>query len=211
MLLDPQLENYCISQTTAPAILLEELEQKTRERRDHSHMISGYLQGRFLRMISRLKKPKRVLDIGTFTGYSALCLAEGLQTDGELITIEKDARFAQEIQSVLSASEYHFQIRLHIGSAVDFLKENSETAFDLVFIDADKQNYLNYYELVLPNMPKGGIILADNTLWKGKAAYPARDTKTRLIQTFNEVVRADTRVRVVLLPIRDGLSMIEKI
>ncbi|MBV4357044.1 O-methyltransferase [Pinibacter aurantiacus] len=176
---------------------------------DHAHMLSGHVQGKFLELISRLVAPKYILEIGTFTGYSAVCLAKGLQQDGILHTIElreEDAATAQKYFTAAGVSN----IQLHIGNAMEIIPTFTE-AFDIVFIDADKTGYLDYYKMVLPKVRKGGLIVADNVLFHGQVLEePLKGKNAKAIQAFNEYVQQDASVEQVLLTVRDGLLFIVK-
>ena len=173
-------------------------------------MLSGHVQGRFLSMISTLIQPRRILEVGTFTGYSAICLSEGLSREGLLHTIELNDENEHKILEYFKKSGMDKKIKLHFGDAMEIIPGLDET-FDLVFLDADKENYLNYYNLVFDKLKRGGIILADNTLWSGKVLELSEtDKETEGIREFNEVVTQDSRVENVLLTIRDGIMMIRK-
>ena len=162
-------------------------------------------------MISHMLRPKRILEIGTYTGYSALCLAEGMADDGKLITIDINRELESRVNSYLSESNFDTKIELHFGNALDLIPEFDET-WDLVFIDADKENYLNYFNLVVENVRPGGFIVADNVLWSGKVIDESiSDVDTVTIRKFNIEVHNDPRVANVLLPIRDGLMMLRKL
>lgn len=175
-------------------------------------MLSDHLQGMFLSSIAQMMQAKTVLEIGTFTGYSALCLAQGMPQDGHLDTIEIDEELEDMIRKYFSQSSVNKKITLHIGDAKQVIPQLDKT-WDLVFMDADKEDYIDYYELVLPKMRKGGYILADNVLWSGKVLLEAKhsDKDTRALQHFNEYITQDQRVRKFLLPIRDGIMFIEKL
>jgi len=195
----------------------EEGEQLKRLNRDahvnllRPRMLSGHLQGRILKMLTRMQRPRRILEIGTYTGYATLCLAEGLQDDGEIHTIEIDDELEDFIRRQFDASLYKEQIHLHIGDALDIIP-SLPGMFDMVFIDADKRLYSQYYDLVFDKVNRGGIILADNTLWDGKVAEPLRpnDKQTAGIMQFNEKIKEDPRIEKVILPLRDGLTVIFK-
>ncbi|HEY4149916.1 MAG TPA: O-methyltransferase [Chitinophagaceae bacterium] len=190
--------------------LLAQVNRQTREQHAHAHMLSGHLQGKFLEMISTLLRPARILEIGTFTGYSALCLAKGLVPGGRLHTIECRVEEAAKAQENFNKSPYRDNIQLYAGNALDIIPQLQET-WDLVFIDADKVNYTAYYKLVLPGLRSGGIILADNVLFHGEVLQPVVKGKNALaIHAFNEYVRQDGNVDKLLLTIRDGLMMIIK-
>ncbi len=175
-------------------------------------MLSDQLQGLFLTFISKMMRPDRILEIGTFTGYSALCLAEGLSDRGELHTIEINVEYEDRIREYISQSPWGNRIHLHIGDALQ-LVPSMEEPWDLVFIDAEKEQYPQYYELVLSKVRKGGFILADNVLWNNKVTQEIaqNDRDTRAIDAFNNTVQQDDRVRNLLLPFRDGIMIIEKL
>jgi predicted O-methyltransferase YrrM len=171
-------------------------------------MLSGHLQGRFLSMVSKMVRPKYILEIGTYTGYSALCLAEGLQPDGKLVTIDINEELESMCRRYFSQSPYHQQIDLRIGDAKAIIPQLNYP-FDLVFIDADKENYLFYYELLIPKLPSGAFILADNVLWSGKVLDEQhKDKETQSLREFNTHILNDTRVEKLLLPVRDGVMII---
>jgi predicted O-methyltransferase YrrM len=190
--------------------LLQEIEEFTLNHHAHSNMLSGPLQGKLLEMLSKIVKPQFILEVGTFTGYSALCLAKGLQSNGFLHTIEVRDEDATTAEIYFAKSSQSHQIILHRGNALDVIPQLNET-WDLVFIDADKTNYINYYELVLPALKKGGVILADNVLFHGDVLKENITGKNGIaINNFNEHVAKDQRVQQVILTVRDGLMMILK-
>ncbi len=201
-----ELHDYCEQHTTPLAAVLQELERETHLTTTQPHMISGLLQGQFLQFISKMLAPKAILELGTFTGYSALCLASGVQDGGQLHTIDIDEEKERIVQKYIQKANFQDKITLHIGKATEIIPTLTET-FDLVFIDADKENYGLYYDLVLPKMRLGGILIADNVLWKGKVLNPPFDKKTTILDAFNKKIQADSRVENVLLPIRDGMMM----
>ena len=193
----------------------EALEAITRDTYNHvlnPHMLSGHVQGRVLSMISHMIRPKRILELGTFTGYSALCLAEGLPEGGKLITIEHNDELEETIRRNLSRSPLSDRIELRIGDCILEIGDLVDT-YDLVFIDADKREYCAYLEAVYPLVPVGGFILADNTLWDGHVIDPAydKDKQTLGLRAFNDKVKEDDRFEQVILPLRDGLTIIRKI
>ena len=193
----------------------EALEAITRDTYNHvlnPHMLSGHVQGRVLSMISHMVRPKRILELGTFTGYSALCLAEGLPEGGKLITIEHNDELEETIRRNLSRSPLSDRIELRIGDCILEIGDLVDT-YDLVFIDADKREYCAYLEAVYPLVPVGGFILADNTLWDGHIIDPAydKDKQTLGLRAFNDKVKEDDRFEQVILPLRDGLTIIRKI
>ena len=175
-------------------------------------MISGKLQGSFLSLISRMMNPEYILEIGTYTGYATLCLAEGLRKGGEIDTIEIDEEQQEIILNYLNQSEYRENIHLHIGPALEIIPR-LDRVWDLVLIDADKREYIEYYDLILPHLKKNGIILVDNVLWSGKVVEEVKsnDKDTKAIMAFNNYVQQDSSVRKLLLPFRDGMMIIEKL
>ena len=211
------LEEYISSHTTPENEVLEQIERDTYVHVLNPHMLSGHVQGRVLSMISHMLRPKRILEIGTFTGYSALCLAEGLSEDGVLTTIEHNDELEETIRRNLARSPYGGKIELVIGDAKEVLSGQLSVArerqYDLVFIDADKREYTTYLELVYPLVPAGGFILADNTLWDGHIIDPAydKDKQTLGLRAFNDKIKEDDRFEQVILPLRDGLTVIRKI
>lgn len=211
-LIDHTIEAYCEAHTTPESGLLYRLNRQTNLETVNPRMLSDQLQGLFLTFISKMLRPERILEIGTFTGYSALCLAEGLTDTGELHTIEVNVEYEDRIREYFRQSPLGKQIILHIGDALQVAPKLDMT-WDLVFIDAEKEDYLSYYEAVLPSVRKGGFILADNVLWNGKVVQEAvgNDRDTRAILAFNDHVQNDNRVRNLLLPFRDGIMIIEKL
>ena len=211
------LEEYICAHSTPENEVLESITRETYVHVLNPHMLSGHVQGRVLSMISHMIRPKRILELGTFTGYSALCLAEGLPEDGKLITIEHNDELEETIRRNLSRSPLGEKIELIIGDAcstIEDLRLNIEDlSFDLVFIDADKREYCAYLEAVYPLVPVGGFILADNTLWDGHIIDPAydKDKQTQGLRTFNDSLCEDDRFEQVILPLRDGLTLIRKI
>ncbi len=210
--LDPQIEEYALKYTAAEPQLLQELNRETWQKVLIPRMLSGHMQGRFLSLISKLKQPENILEIGTYTGYSALCMAEGLPENGELHTIDINEELETMIRSYFAKSGFGDKLHLHIGNALEIIPTLNKT-WDLVFIDADKNNYSNYFDLVIDSMNPGGIIIADNVLWSGKVLNesPENDVDTKALQAFNKKVMADPRVENQLLPIRDGLMVLRKI
>ena len=208
--ISPELEQYAGIHTSPESELLARINRETHLEVLQPRMLSGHLQGRILSLLSSLLKPKRILEIGTYTGYSALCLAEGLPADGTLITIDVNEELQARVQGYFNDSSYKNQIEYHIGDAMELIPTLSDM-WDLVFIDADKKNYLNYYDLVIERMNPGGIILADNILWSGKVIdSSATDRETEILRRYNEVIHADERVENILLPIRDGIMVARK-
>lgn len=206
-----EIEAYSEDITHPESELLSKLNRETHQKALHPEMISGHLQGRLLSLLSKLVHPKRILEIGTYTGYSALCLAEGLQPDGLLHTIDINEELKALQRKYFDLSEYGSQIMQHTGSALDIIPKLEEQ-FDLVFIDADKANYINYYNLTFPKLNSGGIIISDNVLWYGKVVKPTQpgDKDTEILKEFNQMLRDDDRIDNILLPIRDGLMVSRK-
>lgn len=209
-LIHPLVQAYSEKYTTDPDALRQENERFTVQQHPHAHMHSGKVQGQFLEAISRMMQPQRILDIGTFTGYSALCLASGMPAEGILHTIEIRDADADTAQTFFNQTGMAGRIMLHRGEAMNIIPTLTEK-WDLVFIDADKVNYIEYYELTLPAVRPGGWILADNVLFHGQVLEDTITGKNaRAIQAFNDHVAADPRVEQVLLTIRDGLLLIRK-
>lgn len=206
-----ELEDYILSHGDAEPDHLALINRRTHLKMINPRMLSGHLQGRVLSMLSKMIQPETVLELGTFTGYSALCLAEGLPVKGKLYTIECDDELEDFICENFKDSEYKEQIELLIGDAVELIPK-IDAVFDLVFIDADKREYQAYYDAVFPKVRKGGYILVDNTLWDGKVLKKAEsnDEQTIAIQLFNDKIACDTRIEKLILPLRDGLTMIRK-
>ncbi len=209
--ISPELDAYvCVHSENEPE-LLSELNRKTHLEVLRPRMLSGHYQGRVLSILSHMIQPKYVLEIGTYTGYSALCFAEGIQEGGKVLTIDINEELEDIVREFIGKSEYTDKIDYRIGDAMELIPELTEE-FDLVFIDADKQNYINYYQLVLPKVRKGGYIIADNVLWSGKVAENSikPDKDTQLLMDFNKMVQEDDSVQNVLFPIRDGLMIARK-
>lgn len=209
-LIRPDIQQYAEQHTTPESALLQTINRDTHARVLMPRMLSGHLQGRFLSMVSAMVKPKCILEIGTYTGYSAICLAEGLQPGGKLITIDKNEELEDQVKTYLRQAGLADVVSARIGNAADILPGLNEH-FDLVFIDADKENYSRYFDLVIDRVNLNGIIIADNVLWSGKVLDEKPDKDTRAIMEFNEKVHADSRVENVLLPVRDGLMVMRKI
>jgi caffeoyl-CoA O-methyltransferase len=208
-----EIHEYCELHTTPEPEVLNRLNRETHLTQVYPRMLSGHLQGTFLRMISAMIKPGRVLEIGTFTGYSAICLAGGGEIAGGLVlhTIEANPELEPLIRKYIREAGLEQVIQLHIGDAVQIIP-TLDDVWDLVFIDADKPNYLNYYNMVLPKVRQGGFILADNALWDGRVLDASTtDKETRGIIEFNEFVQRDERVENMLLPLRDGIMLIRKL
>lgn len=204
------LERYCAAHTTAAEPLLEELAAYTRAHCRQPQMLTGPVEGRFLRLLVQLMGARSVLEVGTFTGYSALNMAAGLPDDGELVTCEIDAGHADVAQSFFDRSSYGARIRLCRGAALESIAKLARgDMFDFAFIDADKENYIGYYEAVLARLRTGGLLAADNTLWSGKVLTPQEKTDQAIV-AFNAHVAADARVEHVLLSVRDGIMLVRK-
>jgi len=204
------LADYANAHSTVASSLLQRIERETHLEVLQPRMLSGPFQGRLLSLISKLVQPERILEIGTYTGYSALCLAEGLTKEGKLVTLDVNEELHKRVQGYFNASDYSEQIDYRIGDALDLIPSLNET-WDLVFIDADKKNYLNYYDLVVDRVRSGGLILADNVLWSGKVIdEKAQDKETVLLRQYNERINHDERVENILLPIRDGIMVARK-
>jgi caffeoyl-CoA O-methyltransferase len=209
-IINESIQRYSEDHTSPESSLLRRINRDTHANVLRPRMLSGHLQGRVLALISKMLMPQRILEIGTYTGYSALSLAEGLASGGKLITIDVNEELETRVRKAFAESEFSLMLQFIIGDAAKIIPTLVDT-FDLVFIDADKENYLNYYELVLPKVRIGGIILADNVLWSGKVVEPRPDKDTRAILEFNRKIQEDHRVENVLLPIRDGIMMIRKL
>ncbi len=202
------LEDYAALHSQDEPQLLAALNRETHQKVLQPRMLSGHFQGRVLSMISKLVNPKHILEIGTFTGYATLCLAEGLQQGGTIHTVDNNEELADFQEKYFSQSLWAGQIHRHLGNALDIIPTLNKK-FDLVFIDADKPNYPNYWEMVVPMMNRGGLILSDNVLWSGKVLEPVKpnDKSTLVLLDYNRRVKEDPRVETVLLPIRDGLTV----
>lgn len=206
--LSEDLEDYVAFHSQNEPELLAQLNKETYQKILLPRMLSGHFQGRVLSMLSKLIRPISILEIGTYTGYATLCLCEGMQENGMVHTIDIKEELVDFQRKYFDKSPWGSQIVQHLGEAIDVIP-TIETNFDLVFIDADKENYLNYYELIVPKMNKGGIILSDNVLWSGKVVEPLKegDLSTKILLEYNQRLKDDIRVETVLLPIRDGLTV----
>lgn len=202
------LENYIEQHSEKEPELLAALNKETYQKVLLPRMLSGHFQGRVLSMLSKLIRPVNILEIGTYTGYSALCLCEGMQENGILHTIDIKEELVDFQRKHFDKSPWGNQIVQHLGEAIDIIP-TLDMKFDLVFIDADKENYINYFELIVPKINKGGIILSDNVLWSGKVLEPLnpKDLSTKILLEYNQLLKNDPRVETVLLPIRDGLTV----
>ncbi len=209
-LISNKAEAYVNLYTTVLDEVLHEIETFTLTNHPHAQMLSGHVQGKVLELFSCMIKPERILEVGTFTGFSAVCLAKGLQADGKLHTIELREEDAATAQSYFIKAGMQNSIQLHVGNALDIIPTLTET-WDLVFIDADKVNYINYYELTLPLVKKGGWLLADNVLFHGEVLEEnIKGKNAKAIQEFNDHVKKDERVQQAMLTIRDGILLIQK-
>lgn len=209
--IDEEIEKYALTHSSKENDLLYDLNRQTHLNILQPRMLSGHLQGRFLSMMSKALSPNSILEIGTYTGYSALCLAEGLSSKGSLVTIDKNIELEEFAKSYFKKSSYKSNIKMIIGDAISIIPTLKNT-WDLVFIDADKENYSNYFDLVIDNVRPGGWIIADNVLWSGKVLNDtkANDLETKSLKLFNTKVHTDNRVTNMLLPIRDGLMILIK-
>lgn len=207
---NPAIQAYSEDHTSPESELLKKINRDTHVNVMMPRMLSGHMQGRILSMISCMIRPTVILEIGTYTGYSALCMAEGLKPDGKLITLDINEELESRVRNYFKHSPFDAQIDYRIGNALAIIPALN-TDFDLVFIDADKENYARYYDLVINRVPLGGYILADNVLWSGKVLDEKSDKDTRAIQEFNKKVQDDARVENVLLPVRDGILVMRKV
>ena len=208
-----EIEEYVENLTTEETEVLKKLNRETQAKVLHPRMLSGHIQGRLLSMFSKMIRPTYILEIGTYTGYAAICMAEGLAEGGELHTIDINEELEDMVRGFFEKSGLSAKIEYKLGNALDIIPR-LEGSFDLVYIDADKENYINYYDLVVDRMSQGGVILADNVLWSGKVldggkGKPSKDTVA--IVDFNSLVQRDPRVENVLFPIRDGIMMARKL
>ena len=206
--LSQDLEDYIERHSENEPELLSKLNKETYQKILLPRMCSGHFQGRVLSMLSKLIRPLNILEIGTFTGYAALCLCEGMQINGQLHTIDIKEELIDFQRKYFDLSIWGNQIHQHLGEAIEIIP-TLDLKFDLVFVDADKENYINYFNLILPKMNKGGIILSDNVLWSGKVVEPLQknDISTKILLEYNLLLKNDVRVETVLLPIRDGLTV----
>ena len=209
--LDKRIEDYSQIFSDREPSLLKEIHDYTLQNVPQPRMLSGHLQGRFLSMISKIKRPKKILEIGTYTGYSALCMAEGLDEKGKLITIDRDKSLYDKVSEFFNRSEYKNQIIQRLGNALDILSEFDEK-FDLVFIDADKMNYQKYYEISLDLLNKEGLVILDNVLWHGEVVKKdINDKFTKNIRDLNNFISRDKRIEKVMIPFGDGMTVCRKI
>lgn len=207
--LHPEMDRYLEDTASAEPVILKKLRKETYQKTTQPHMISGYLQGRFLSLVSKMISPKSILEIGTFTGYAALCLAEGLQKDGKIITLDVNEDLAYLPKKYFEESDFSSQIEFRLQDAKEFLKDSDEV-FDLIFIDADKENYAEYLQLVKPRMKSGSILMVDNVLWYGKVLDEKGNKQTEQIKLVNKLIADDADFENVILPLRDGIHLARK-
>ncbi len=207
-----KMYDYAEAHTTSPALVLHELERETHLKTLRPRMLSGALQGRFLSLLSKLMSPRRILEIGTFTGYATICLAEGLAQDGLLYTMEADEELEYLIQKFVKQANLEQKVKICVGDALKMIPNLNEM-FDIVFIDAGKRDYPKYFDLVIDKVRSGGIIIADNVLWSGKVVLDpnSHDRDTKILDNFNKKLHQDPRVETLLLPLRDGLMIARKL
>lgn len=209
-MIDENIQKYAEAHTSAESDLLSELLEKTYAERNDKSMLSGFYQGRLLAMFSKMIHPRRILEIGTYMGYSALCLAEGLTDDGKIITLDIQPETNEIAKEFWARTPLYSKIESYLGNAPDIIPVLNET-FDLVFIDADKPNYANYYDLVFPKVRVGGLIVADNVLWSGRVlSAETEDESTKALDDYNKKINADNRVSNILFAVRDGLMIARK-
>ncbi|MGJ8761258.1 MAG: O-methyltransferase [Polaribacter sp.] len=206
--LPENIDNYVVEHSQQEPTILKELSKETWQKVLNPRMLSGAFQGRVLSMIAKLIQPKNILEIGTYTGYSALCLAEGLASEGKIFTLDKNEELETLQNKYFEKSGFRNQIAQFVGNAIEIIP-TIDQKFDLVFIDADKSNYINYFHLIIDKMNSGGIILSDNVLWSGKVVekLDPKDKDTKVLLEYNKLLNTDDRVETVLLPIRDGLTI----
>ena len=210
--LPKEIDAYSIAHTTSETEVLNDLNRQTNIQILQPRMLSGHLQGRVLSMLSHMIQPTNILEIGTYTGYSAICLAEGLKENGKVVTIDRNPELEDFTLSYFEKANVSNKIDFRIGNAIDIIPTLVET-FDLVFIDADKTNYSNYFDLIIDKLPKGAYIITDNVLWSGKVVQEIeeRDMETKAIVEYNKKIHNDPRVENILFPIRDGLMIARKL
>ncbi|MBC8399476.1 MAG: O-methyltransferase [Flavobacteriales bacterium] len=210
--LPKEIDAYSVAHTTSETEVLSDLNRQTNIQILQPRMLSGHLQGRVLSMLSHMIQPTNILEIGTYTGYSAICLAEGLKENGKVVTIDRNPELEDFTLSYFEKANVSNKIDFRIGNAIDIIPTLKET-FDLVFIDADKTNYSNYFDLVIDKLPKGAYIITDNVLWSGKVVQEIeeRDMETKAIVGYNKKIHNDPRVENILFPIRDGLMIARKL
>ena len=207
-----KIEEYILSHIDSEPELLKRMTREAHVKLLRPRMISGNIQGRLLKMLTSMIKPQHILEIGTYTGYSALCLAEGAPNSSKIVTIEVDDEMEGFIRKYLNESDYGYKVELKIGDAIEIIETYENSYFDLIFIDGNKRDYCAYYDVAFNKLRKGGVILADNTLWNGKVIDEKfqNDSQTKGVLEFNKHIKEDTRIEKVILPIRDGLTIIQK-
>lgn len=203
------VQSYCAQHSSAADEILHALDRETHLTTIAPQMSAGPHQGMLLQMLSQLTAPRRILEIGTFSGYASICLARGLAADGHLDTIEVDPERATMIRKYLKLADIDERVTLHVGDAFDLIPSFTDT-YDLIFVDAGKRDYARYYELLLPKLPVSGILIFDNVLWGGKVVTGDNDPDTTLMRAFNEMLRNDDRVMAVMVPLRDGMTLVRK-
>ncbi|ODS87803.1 MAG: methyltransferase [Chryseobacterium sp. SCN 40-13] len=207
----PEMDRYLEQHASSEPEILKRLRKETYQKTTQPHMISGYQQGRFLTIISKILRPEKILEIGTFTGYATLCLAEGLPKGGVITTLDINEELAYLPKKYFAESEFSQQIDFRIQDAKDFLKETNET-FDLVFIDADKENYVEYFHSIKPKLKSASVVMFDNVLWYGKVLQEnPKQKSTQVIRQLNELIAADEDFENLILPLRDGVNLLRKI
>ena len=209
-LLAKEIEKYSLNHTSKESKLLESLNRETWAKVINPRMLSGHLQGKILSMFSNMIKPKNIIEIGTYTGYSALCMAEGLQKDGMIHTIDINEEHIDFAKKYFNRSDYEKNIKSYLGNALEIIPKLNWN-FQLAFIDADKENYSKYFDLIIDKIDINGYIIADNVLWSGKVIQKKQDTETKALDLYNKKVFSDTRIETILMPIRDGLMISRKI
>jgi predicted O-methyltransferase YrrM len=207
-----KIEEYILSHIDPEPELLKRMTREAHVKLLRPRMISGNVQGRLLKVLTSMLMPQNILEIGTFTGYSALCIAEGAPDTSKIVTVEIDDEMESFIRKYFQESEYGHKIELKIGDAIELMHDYEDNYFDLIFIDANKRDYCSYYNIAFDKLRKGGVILADNTLWNGKVIDPKfqNDDQTKGVLKFNSLIKEDSRIEKVILPIRDGLTIIRK-
>ncbi|NLC49233.1 MAG: O-methyltransferase [Bacteroidales bacterium] len=207
-----KIEEYILSHIDPEPELLKRMTREANLKLLRPRMISGNIQGRLLKVLASMLMPQNILEIGTFTGYSALCIAEGAPDNSKIVTVEIDDEMESFIRKYFQESEYGHKIELKIGDAIELMHDYEDNYFDLIFIDANKRDYCSYYNIAFDKLRKGGVILADNTLWNGKVIDPKfqNDDQTKGVLKFNSLIKEDSRIDKVILPIRDGLTIIRK-
>ena len=208
-MINQNVENYCINLSSPLQNVLDEIERYTFLKVQMPHMISGKLQGQILSMISKIKQPRVILEVGTFTGYATICLFAGLQENGKLYTIDINAELEEDVKSFFLKADVSRGTEYIIGNAVNIIPTISET-FDLIFLDADKKKYIDYLNILVPKMNPGALLITDNVLWKGRVTEETKDSDTLAIHNFNDAVLNHPELEVVMLPIRDGISIARK-